>query len=225
MNIRMNVEIFLNCVQNFARGMDIDEKFILNTLNTIRFEETLQRQFPVSIDHPLNLGHASSLSKLGAGDNERTCIFIMKGGPRKGLECGKKAARNSLYGRHCSAHIEDEKNISSQLPIKTHDSSSGGDSKIKYVLTLDEDSGYYVFGKTGLVIKSVKEKIIIGKLVDGELQNLSKEDIALCKRCKLRYLKSDKEEKDKEKDKGKGNNESKYEDEDKNKNSESQNDK
>jgi hypothetical protein len=51
--------------------------------------------------------------------------------------------------------------------------------------------GKYEFGKTGLIFKSQTEIYIIGKQLDnGTVVKLSDEDKDLCKKHKLRYIKS-----------------------------------
>jgi hypothetical protein len=117
---------------------------------------------------------SSSMAK-----NVATCTAILKSGENKNNPCGKSVSNKSESGQYCAMHVRLEKKdkvlaetdtINSQLVFRIN----------KY--------GNFEFGQTGLVLKSQKDRKIIGKQVKDSVVDLNDDDIALCKQRKFKYI-------------------------------------
>ena len=117
------------------------------------------------------------------------CKAIIKSGARKGDECGKKPF--ILLGEeqeYCAVHIKNSNN---------NDGSGSGYSssglKKEYensdlLIIKKNEFGNFVFGNSGLIIKSSLEKYVVAKQGNnGEWLSLTQEDITMCKKFHLRY--------------------------------------
>jgi hypothetical protein len=106
------------------------------------------------------------------------CKAIIKTGNRKGEECGKKVFvyANEEFD-YCVKHINNQKEEENKQQEKED------------ILIIKKNFfGNFVFGESGLIIKSSKEKYVVAKEgKSGEWLPLSEEDIMLCKKFHLRY--------------------------------------
>lgn len=114
------------------------------------------------------------------GKDVNLCECTIKSGSRKGQKCGSKTKDGEKY---CTRHIKQQ-----SLDEKQNEE----ENKLDYEYTARLNRhGKYEFGKTGLIFKSQTEIYIIGKQLDnGTIVKLSDEDKELCKKHKLRYVKS-----------------------------------
>lgn len=105
------------------------------------------------------------------------CEFIMKTGNRKGQKCWAKVKEGDFCTRHAKLGEMESSREETKLDYE-------------YTAKLNRHSRYE-FGKTGLIFKSQTEIYIIGKQLDnGSIVKLSEEDKELCKKHKLKYVKS-----------------------------------
>ncbi len=134
----------------------------------------------------------------------KECIHILTSGPRRNLACSKKTTLipdTNIPSDFCSTHYKKVKD-SDERHLDTGTSYS---EEYKYINSRgssenqtkeDEDTivirknkfNNFVFGKTGLIIKSSKEKYIVAREAEnGDWLPLSEEDIDECKRYHLKY--------------------------------------
>lgn len=115
--------------------------------------------------------------KIKKTECQITCENIMKSGNRKGQKCGGRVKEGNL----CARHIKSGDMESSKEKIELD---------YEYTAKLNRH-GKYEFGKTGLIFKSQTEIYIIGKQLDnGTIIKLCDEDKELCRKHKLKYVKS-----------------------------------
>lgn len=111
------------------------------------------------------------------------CKAILKTGPRKDTECGAKISKNSSSGQYCSKHLKHDMLIT---PVSSAVNSPVNEDDAVFK---KNSFGNLVYGRTKLVLKSVSEKIVIGKENDaGEIVDLDEEGIELCKKKKFKYI-------------------------------------
>ena len=104
-----------------------------------------------------------------------TCIALLQSGARKNQLCGRKVSNEN--GNFCSIHAKQNRAIQ-----------GSANADITNIIFKKNKYGNFEFVQTGLVLKSDKEKIVIGKQVKSDIIDLSEEDIALCKRKHFRYV-------------------------------------
>ena len=148
--------------------------------------------------------------------DRKECIHILTSGPRRNLTCSKKTTLipdTNIPSDFCSTHYKkvkdfDERHqnsIPSYSDERHRDAGTGYSEEYKYANSRgsaenqtkeDEDTivirknkfNNFVFGKTGLIIKSSKEKYIVAREAEnGDWLPLSEEDIDECKRYHLKY--------------------------------------
>ena len=90
------------------------------------------------------------------------CCYIIQRGKNAGNRCGCKVKDSSNY---CAKHQQKEKKII----IRKH------------------TSGKFWHPETQFVFESEKNKIVIGKIIDEDIKDLSKSDIDICKKWKFPY--------------------------------------
>jgi hypothetical protein len=120
------------------------------------------------------------------------CKSIIKSGNRKGEECGKKvfSIGNEEF-EYCVKHINSKKEeLQGPGPgIKEHVYVSNKEDINSEELVIKKNNfGNFVFGQSGLIIKSAKEKYVVAKEgKNGEWNPLEEKDILMCKKFHLRY--------------------------------------
>lgn len=157
----------------------------------------------------------SSYSKAEKSLN--TCTSILKTGPRRNSLCGKKTFSSSdyckthyikIFGNDSSLSLvkqtrSTEGEIRSDEQRSLKDSNEDNMNKNEDIRKLEsrpveeEDNvivvrknkyNNFVFGNTGLIIKSAKEKYIVAREAeDGNWLPLDREDIEECERYHLKY--------------------------------------
>lgn len=122
---------------------------------------------------------AVSKKKKETNEEKKTCISDIKTGKRKGELCGIKVSDKSTTGNYCTRHLKCE-NAVEKVSEK---------EEITGPLFRKNKYGNFVYGDTGLMLKSNKEQIVIGKqLQDGNIEDLTDEDIEVCKRNKFKFV-------------------------------------
>jgi hypothetical protein len=174
----MSEQDFFN---NFINNLEHHIIKYINELNNITDipKETLIDIFQHSdIKNPLKIQITGKCLGKKGNSTDKECIALIKSGARKGAPCGKKVSTKSISESYCGTHykLEDKKDK---------------DNEIDGLLFRLNKWNNYTFGDTGLVLKSDKEKKIIGKqTIDGVIVDLSEDDIALCKMRKLKFIKN-----------------------------------
>lgn len=113
-------------------------------------------------------------NKKGKITSDQVCIGKIKSGPNKGNDCGKKVSDKSVTGKFCNRHLDNE---------QKHQ-----DEELKGSLFRLNKFNNFAFSDTGLILKSKTEMYIIGKqLPDGTIQDLTTDDIEICKINKFKY--------------------------------------
>lgn len=128
-------------------------------------------------------------------DNEEVkgCIHRMIRGNRAGECCGEKISSKSQTGKYCSKHIARENKVQSQLSKSKK--TVPNKSETEYRISKNK-FGNYTHTSTGLVFRSAKEKYVYGRQdEDGEIHDLTEEDIELCKKYKFPIYKAKENEK------------------------------
>jgi hypothetical protein len=112
------------------------------------------------------------------------CKSIIKSGNRKGEECGKKVfSIGDEEFEYCVKHINTNQNLSKKETLKEQEDINSEELVIK-----KNNFGNFVFGQSGLIIKSAKEKYVVAKEgKNGEWNPLEEKDILMCKKFHLRY--------------------------------------
>lgn len=106
----------------------------------------------------------------------RTCQMMLKKGNRV---CGKKVSKNSKTGKYCSVHCKAE---NSGVVENTPDLSN-------YHVFKKNAFDRYVYGDTGLILKSKDEQKIVGHQgANGVIRDLNADEILLCQRRRLDYI-------------------------------------
>lgn len=163
---------FTEFINVLEEELEVPRATIVTILARKEFQELSQ---DVSSNSPLKSPSGSTCESNG-------CIAMIKSGVRRGQECGKKISLQSESKNYCGTHLKHE--TLGAVREKEAEAIDG------FIFRLN-DKGRYVFGDTGLILKSVDDKKIIGKqLPDGSVADLTEEDIALCKRRKLRFIES-----------------------------------
>lgn len=208
----MNEEIFELYISSINDKLGIDrselERLLVETISSISltFKDVglSAKAYKTKEQSSLKQNNNQNSSDQTSSSKQNSCQMILKSGIRKGQLCGTKLKGNGQYcNRHNKTSKEDERNEPPMTKFKPTKESSVEELKIKGNEPLDEflkkippeglifkknKHGYFQFGETGLVFKSCKEKVIIGKQLDnGEIQSLTEEDIMICKKYKLRY--------------------------------------
>lgn len=107
-------------------------------------------------------------------ESDQVCIGKIKSGPNKGNDCGKKVSDKSVTRKFCNRHLDNE---------QKHQ-----DEELKGSLFRLNKFNNFAFSDTGLILKSKTEMYIIGKqLPDGTIQDLTLDDIEICKINKFKY--------------------------------------
>jgi hypothetical protein len=135
-------------------------------------------------------------AKSDAGSTESTdgCPYLFTKGAREGENCGSKPKSGAMY---CSRHKKYEGTAPKQKKVlptakksvaATVKSKKSPDKKtVNKVLRKNKALDKLWHADTGMVFKSAKDRIVIGKCVDDELQPLTAEDIYVCMAHSFKY--------------------------------------
>jgi hypothetical protein len=158
---------------------------------------------------------------------EDGCPYRLSKGKNAGKNCGAKSKNGNLY---CSAHkkyenVEQKQKkvipVSSrtELAAKIEKPSRTVSREEKCTFYKDKVTGLYVNSNTNFVVESVKDKIVIGKMINKKISPLTDEDREQCKKLSFKYKdeKEDDKDEDKEDDKDEDQDEDKEDDKDEDK--------
>ena len=121
------------------------------------------------------------------------CPYILTKGERQGQPCGKKPRKGASYCCRHKKYEGVEQKEKKALPVvkKAGTSSRGNTTQSKGVSNVFREhkaTGHYYNPETGLALKSLEDKVVCGKLVDGKILTLGPDDIEACKARGFRYL-------------------------------------
>lgn len=138
------------------------------------------------------------------------CPYVITKGQHKGDICSAKPKEDMTYcGRHTKYEGIDQK-PKKTLPqakksVKVAASKEATSKKPASPELLDrtlhkrKDLGVLWHSQTGLVFKSSSQRIVVGRIKDDEVANLSEEDIDLCKKWSFGYIDPKNQDEDEEK--------------------------
>lgn len=115
-------------------------------------------------------------------DYEKGCRAIIKSGIKSGTLCGKKCMANLDY---CRVH---KSKLSPKTTLKFISDDEEDEVPDSKVIIRKNKFNNFVYGDTGLIIKSATEKYVVAKEgAYGEWTPLSTKDIELCNKLQLRH--------------------------------------
>ena len=127
------------------------------------------------LDIPLEILN-TVIDKINTTNNK--CKYILKTGARKGCTCDKITKQD-----YCKTHLK----YALETPIIKDDTTIHEEEEPMIVFRKNK-YGNFALGNTGLVLKNDKERIIIGKQVNSSIVDLTEDDINICKKRKLKYI-------------------------------------
>jgi len=131
-----------------------------------------------------------------SSDNGKGCPYVFTKGSLSGKECGCIPKNGAIY---CSKHKKYEgnepKNAKKVLPTPKKSVVPAQAKKISplpktvsIVLRKNKSLGDKLWhADSGMVFKSAVERVVIGKNVDDKVEDLTEEDIEICKSLNFRY--------------------------------------
>ncbi len=163
-----------------------------------------------------SVGGRQKLKERSEDNNEKptSCIHKMLRGKRPGEPCGEKISSKSQTRMYCIKHINQENKVISSKSEKKKSNEDNEDKedkednedkdegcnytkqelKIKHVIHKNK-FGNFVHLPTGLVFKSRTENVIYGRQdEEGNILDLTDEDIQICKKLEFKVVKTKKEE-------------------------------
>jgi len=179
------MDVLSNAIKTFTKGVFAEASKRIAKKFDISIEEanTIWADIYIDLDSIQPPKKAKAIVTKSSNDAEKAdgCVHILSRGPRKGGECSNKISGKSQTGQYCNVHINQENKVKAESPVKK-------EVKSDIKITRDPKYGRYVHVATGLVFKSPKEKIVIGRQdEDGELHKLKDKDIENCKKHRFIY--------------------------------------
>ena len=194
-NIRTSVHTFIKKVSD-KHDLDFDE--LINMWENLDTDvvvqssrkpvlKTTRKIEKISLntddDESTNDKNSKSLSKVSDG-----CPYIYTKGEKEGQSCGIKPKGSVVY---CTRHKKYEGQEPKQKKIVPSAKKSIGGStpskvsapvakEVNTVLRKNKAIDKLWHSATGMVFKSAKERVVIGKCVDDKLFPLTQEDIDVC---------------------------------------------
>ena len=106
-----------------------------------------------------------------------SCRGTIKSGKNKGNPCSKQSFMNGYCKQHISDFEEEKKREEEEKLLNSNT-----------LIIAKNQYNNFVFGRSGLIIRSAREKYVVAKEgKNGEWLPLSEEDIQTCKKFRLRY--------------------------------------
>jgi len=193
-NIRMSVHAFIKKVSD-KHDIEFDE--LINMWENLDTDVVLQspRKPVLKTTHKtekicLNTDDDKSLSKVSDKTTPSSdgCPYIYTKGEKEGQSCGIKPKGSVVY---CTRHKKYEgqepkqkkivpsakKSIAGNTPSKV---SAPVAKEVNTVLRKNKIIDKLWHSATGMVFKSAKERVVIGKCVDDKILPLTKQDIDVC---------------------------------------------
>ena len=110
-----------------------------------------------------------------------TCTYILTRGDRNGNACGNK----TTAGEFCAKHSDAKEKKTSAVPKGKGSEPVANSQPIKLAAKRDSAGRVVLKGENALVIKSVLEPIVLGKVVNDKMSPLNADDLEFCKKNRL----------------------------------------
>lgn len=135
--------------------------------------------------------HSQSSSK-SKSQSEYGCPYIYKKGGRQNTACGAKPRQGSAY---CTAHKKYEgdepgKNKVIPSPLKKK-SSDAPPANVPKVIRTNKQLGVVWNPDTRMVFRSLHDRVVYARVVDGVVTPLTESDIETCKKWGFQYVEED----------------------------------
>jgi hypothetical protein len=197
----LDFEELINMWENVDRDLQPPHKPVLKTSR--KTEQLCQN---TKDDEITNDKNSKTLSKVSDKTSSNGCPYIYTKGEKEGQSCGIKPKGSVVY---CTRHKKYEgeepkqkkivpsakKSIAGSTPSKV---SAPVAKEVNTVLRKNKVIDKLWHSATGMVFKSAKERVVIGKFVDDKLFPLTKEDIEICMSHSFAYDESWKDDEIKE---------------------------
>ena len=174
---------------------DIDSKKNSKVLNNTEDSKVLNNTEDSKV-----LNNTEDSKVLNNTEDDNGCPYVFTKGSSAGEKCGCKPKNDSLY---CSKHKKYEgdenkqKIIKKVLPIPKKSIIPISPPKksiiplkpnpVSIILRMNKNIDKLWHSETGMIFKSKDERIVIGKYVNDKIQELSEDDIEICKSMNFRY--------------------------------------
>lgn len=144
----------------------IIKTYINNYINEISYVCNIDKVILNQIWKDINKPRKKEINKIKEYDDNQ-CVYIFTRGHKAGERCQKKSRKNK---KCCSQHkkFEDNNILLNKNPKQI-------------IIKKNNKIDKYCHNQTGMVFKSKDNKIVIGKLVENNIQKLNSEDILICK--------------------------------------------
>ena len=206
-NITLSVHDFIRKVSD-KYGLDFDELIEMwENSDTLQSKSKVITKAPVQKQAPKVVQKSAPQSPTSSeASGSDGCPYIYTKGEKEGQSCGIKPKGGVVY---CTRHKKYEgqepkqkkvipsakKSIAGSASSKT---TSPPVKEVNTVLRKHKAIDKLWHSATGMVFKSAKERVVIGKCVDDKLLPLQKEDIEICMAHSFAYDDSWEEEEIKE---------------------------
>ena len=119
--------------------------------------------------------------KAPSNQSQRVCQYVMVRGSKKGTLCGCEIKNEHDY---CTKHL---KSVKKTKISKSVDIPEPIDMQKSKVLRRNKSIDKLWHEETGMVFKSIDERVVTHRMVDGDVKDLSEQDIEICKEMGFMY--------------------------------------
>lgn len=177
---------FENYIMRVAErfNLDRDELYKMRTNEDVSFA----RVEGAAVCQPVATSSAVVTQPVQYTSVTNGCQYVLLRGAQKGSKCGKKVGKNG--GDFCCRHaksVPETKNRKTQAIPEPIDV-----LKQSKVLRKNKSFDKLWHEESGMVFASAVDRTVVQRCVNGSLQDLSNEDIDLCKELGFAYRKNDK---------------------------------
>lgn len=213
-NIRISVHTFIKKVSdkhdiefeeliNMWENVDTDGVFQSPPKPVLKTKPNTEQLYQDTKDEETKKDkNIKSLSKVTDNTSSNGCPYIYTKGEKEGESCGIKPKGSVVY---CTRHKKYEgqepkqkkvvpcakKSIAGNTPSKV---SAPVAKEVNTVLRKNKVIDKLWHSSTGMVFKSAKERVVIGKFVDDKILSLTQDDINICMSHSFAYDESWKED-------------------------------
>jgi hypothetical protein len=198
-------------IQKVSKKYKIDEADLFKIWNNVKVEEgkvvekvvedkkivqkkVVVEEKDVEEDSTSETGSENVISELSKASGEG-CPYVFSKGTQSGNICGCKPKNGAVY---CSKHKKFEGETKAKSPKKLLPNAKKSvvptqPKKIvpvkptSVVLHMNKKLDKLWHSQSGMVFKSMQDRVVIGKNVDGKIKDLTEEDIEICKSLNFRY--------------------------------------
>jgi hypothetical protein len=197
-NITTEIEKFIGIVSVKYKLSSSDLLSLWKNLQQSENIETQDLNSPIIKEspHTNSTTHKSPQIDHKSSNEQKVCTYVFAKGAKEGEICGSKVRGECAF---CSKHKKyegvdiKEKKIMPQskktfIPAQKRKPAKGGSTELILRKHKILDKLWHV--ETGMVFKSARERLVIGKCVDDKVQELTGEDLELCRTMGFAYEES-----------------------------------